>query len=84
MCWSLSFLEDLIIRIIILCAIIAIIKILVPWILSLIGGISAPIVQILYIILWAIVAIWCVIICFELFECLVGAGGFSIMPHRTG
>lgn len=82
MCWSLGFLEDLIIRLIILGAVIAIIKIIVPWILSFIGPISAPVVQILYIILWAIVAIWVVIICFELFQCLIGAGGFSIVPRR--
>ena len=82
MCWSMGFLEDLIIRLIILCAVVAVIRIVVPWLLSLIGGISAPVVQILYIILWAIVAIWVVIICFELFQCLIGAGGFSIFPHR--
>lgn len=82
MCWSLGFLEDLIIRLIILGAIVAIIKIVVPWILGLIGGVGAPIVQIIYIVLWAIVAIWCVIICFELIQCLIGAGGFSIMPRR--
>lgn len=81
-CWTIGFLEDLIIRIIILAAIIAIIKVIVPWVLSLIGGVGAPVVQIVYIILWAIVAIWCVIIVFELLQCLAGAGGFSIMPHH--
>lgn len=84
MCWSLSFLEDILIRLIILCAIVAIIKVIVPWVLSLIGAVAAPIVQIIYIILWVIVAIWCVVIGFELLQCLIGAGGFSIVPHHIG
>ena len=65
-----------------LAAIIAIIKVIVPWVLSLIGGVGAPVVQIVYIVLWCFVAIWAVILCFELLQCLVGAGGFSLLPHR--
>lgn len=84
MCWSLGFLEDLIIRLIVLGAIVAIIQIIVPWALSLIGGIGAPVVRIIYVCLWTIVAIWCVIICFSLLECLIGAGGFSLFPHYRG
>jgi hypothetical protein len=78
----LEFLRDILIRIIVLAAIIAIIKVIVPWVLSLIGGVGAPVVQIVYIILWCIVAIWCVVIVFELLSCLVGSGGFSLFPHR--
>ena len=81
MCWTAGFLEDLIIRLIILAAGIAIIRIVIPWLLSLIGPISAPIAQILYVVLWAIIAIWVVIICFGLLECSTGRGGFSLFPH---
>ena len=53
-CFTLGFLESLIVWLIIVGAIVACIKLLVPWI----SGLVTPIVgQIVMIILWAIVAI---------------------------
>ena len=71
-CFTLGFLQALIIQIIIIAAIIAIIKLLVPFLVSLTGW---PILgQILMIVLWAIVAIMVVYLIFALLSCLVGSG----------
>jgi hypothetical protein len=78
-CFTLGFLQALIIQIIIIAAIIAIIKLLVPFLVSLTGW---PILgQILMIVLWAIVAIMVVYLIFALLSCLMGSGG--LMPFRV-
>ena len=72
-CFTLAFLQALIIQIIIIAAIIAIIKLLVPFLVSITGW---PILgQILMIVLWAIVAIMVVYLIFALHSCLMGSGG---------
>lgn len=71
MCFTIGFLEQLIVWLIIVGAIVACIKLLVPWV----SGLVNPIVgQIIMIILWAIVAIMVVYFIFGLLGCLVGAG----------
>jgi hypothetical protein len=78
-CFTLGFLQALIIQVIIIAALIAIIKLLVPFLVSLTGW---PILgQILMIVLWAIVAIMIVYLIFALFSCLMGSGG--LMPFRV-
>lgn len=77
-CFTLGFLQSLIIQIIIIAAIIAIIKLLVPFLVSLTGW---PILgQILMIVLWAIVAIMVVYLIFALLSCLMGGG---LTPFRV-
>ena len=72
-CFSLGWIEQLCIWLIIVTAVIAIIKLLVPYLTGLIG---VPIVaQIINIVLWAVVAIMCVYIIFALISCLIGSGG---------
>ena len=34
------------------------------------------------IVLWAVVAIFVLAICFELIQCLIGYGGFTLMPRH--
>jgi hypothetical protein len=70
-CFTLGFLEQLIVWLIIVGAIVACIKLLVPWLESLTGPVLG---QIVMIILWAIVAIMVVYLIFGLLSCLVGAG----------
>ena len=71
-CFTLGFLEQLIVWLIIIGAIIACIQLLVPWLETLIGF---PVIgKIIMIILWAIVAIMVVYLIFGLLSCLVGAG----------
>lgn len=72
-CFTLGFLQTLIVQCIILVAIISCIKLVVPWLTGIIG---IPIIgQIIMIILWAIVAIMVVNIIFALLSCLLGSGG---------
>ena len=79
-CFSLAWIETLCIYAIIIGAVFAIMKIIIPYALAQLGG-GAVIVQVLNIIGWAIIAIIIVYIVFALVSCLIG-GGFSLMPHR--
>lgn len=80
MCFSLPWLEQFLVYCIVLGAVIAIIRILVPWVL---GQIGIPIIgQVINIVLWAVVAIFVIYICFALISCLLGGGGFSMLPRR--
>jgi hypothetical protein len=70
-CFTLGFLEQLIVWLIVVGAVVACIRLLVPWV----SGLVTPLVgQIIMIILWAIVAIMVVYLIFGLLGCLVGSG----------
>lgn len=82
-CFSLAFLENLLIWAIVVLATIAVLKILVPWVLSLFGAvIDARLMQIINIIVGAIIAIYIVIIVFSLLSCLWGSGGGLRLPTK--
>lgn len=73
MCFSLAWIEQVCVWLIVVIAIVSIIRLLVPYLMGLIG---IPIVaQIINIVLWAVVAIMCVYIIFALISCLIGSGG---------
>jgi hypothetical protein len=79
MCFSLAWLEQLVIWLIIVSAIIAVIKLVIPFLDSLTG---MPIIgRILMIILWAVVAIAFVIIIFGLLSCVLGGTGTLGFPR---
>ncbi len=72
MCFSLGWIEQLIVWLIVVIAVVAIIRLLVPFLTGLIG---LPLVaEIINIVLWAVVAIMCVYIAFSLIGCLIGSG----------
>ena len=74
MCFSLAWIEQLCVWLIVVCAVVAIIRLLVPFLTGMIIGV--PVVgQIINIVLWAVVAIMVVYIVFALLSCLLGAGG---------
>jgi len=76
-CFTLSWLEAMLIWLIIASAVVAILRLLIPWITS----ITFPIVgQVLEIILWAVLAIIAVYIIFALLSCLIGMGGGLHFP----
>jgi hypothetical protein len=80
MCFSLSWIEQLCVWLIMVFAVVAIIRLLVPFLTGMIG---IPVVaQIINIILWAVVAIMCVYIIFTLIGCLLGGGGLIHFPGR--
>jgi hypothetical protein len=66
---------------VIVAAIVAIIRLLIPWITS----ITFPIVgQVLEIVLWAVLAIIAIYIIFALIGCLLGMGGGLRLPPLPG
>lgn len=71
-CFSLDFWEKLCIFIVIIIALWTIIKIFLPMVLSNLPG---PVVQIIKVVVWAVIAICCIIIIFGLLSCLLGAAG---------
>ena len=72
-CFTLGWLEQVCVWLVIVAALVAIINLVVPYLTSLIG---LPIVaQIISIALWAMVAIMCIYIVFALIGCLLGSGG---------
>ena len=78
-CFSLAFVEQLIIWLIVIIALVAIIQLLIPFVDSLSGF---PIIgQIIRIILWAIVAILVVYLIFALLSCLLGSGSLLHLPR---
>ena len=80
-CFTLAWLEQFLIWCVIVGAIIAVIRLVVPWA---VGQLGIPLVaQVINIILWAIVCIFVIYIIFALLSCLVGMGGVSLLPpHR--
>lgn len=80
MCFTLGWLESVLVWLVVLAAVIAIIRLLVPWITSMFG---LPVVgQILNIILWAIVAIAVIYICFDLISCLLNFSDGLRLPRH--
>ena len=83
MCFSLAWLENLFIYIIVIGAIFAIIRLLLPMVFAQLGAPGNVIGQVINIILWAIIACLVVYICFGAIGCLLEGGhGFSLMPHH--
>ena len=90
MCFSMAWLMNLLIWLVIVGAIIAILQIIVPWVLSKLGasGVFGEaigiITAVIKIIIWAIVIIFVIYIVFSLIACLLGysGGGLSLFPHR--
>lgn len=81
-CFSLQWLEQLFIYCIVIGAVIAIIRVLLPLVFAQFGG-GGALAQIINIVLYAFVAIIVVYIAFALISCLLGSGGsMSLLPHR--
>lgn len=74
MCFSLEWLKDLIIWIIIICAVVALIRLLMAFVIPHLG-IGGPIldfiVKALWIVIWAIICIAAVVFIFDLVACII-------------
>lgn len=86
MCFSMAWLQQLFILLVIVVAIVAIFKILIPYVLSKLGttlGEGANVVMaVLRIVVWAIVVIFVIYICFALISCLLNfSGGLPLFPR---
>ena len=79
MCFSLGWLEQLLVWLVIVAAIIMVLKLIVPWVASQLG---VPIIaQVLNIILWAVIVIFVIYFCFAMLSCL-GGGGMPLFPRH--
>jgi hypothetical protein len=83
MCFSLAWLEQLLIWIVIIVAIFSLLKLVVPWILSKLGAEGGIVMQAISIVLWAFIAICIIYFIFMLISCLLSmGGGLPGFPHR--
>lgn len=77
MCFSLGWIENILIACVLIAAVVMIVRILIPWLLGLVGwtGIAEPVMQVLNIVIGAVVIIFLIILIFSLLSCAFGAGG---------
>ena len=79
MCFTLAWVEQVIVWLIVIGAVVAIIRLLIPLLNSVTG---MPILgRILEIVLWAFIAIAIVVVIFGLQSCLMGGAGTLGFPH---
>ena len=75
MCSSLAALLQLFIWLIVIGAIVALVRLVLPLVLGWLGVAGSVIVQAINIILWAVVAIVAITFVFQLISCLLGMSG---------
>ena len=82
-CFSLGWIQQLLVWLVIIVAIVALIRLFVPWLLAQLGA-GGMIVQAINIVLWAVVTIFVIYFVFALISCLLsmGGGGLPLFPHR--
>jgi len=84
MCFDLTWFENLLIRLVIIFAIIAIFKLLLPLVFNRMGMAGEVILRIINICIGAVITIFIIIIAFDLLSCL-SAGGFHFhLPNLGG
>jgi hypothetical protein len=83
MCFGLQWFESLLIWLIIVGGVIALVRLLLPMALTMIGGPSGYLMSAINIIIWVAIALFVVYIIFALLECMGGGGGFpSLFPRH--
>lgn len=84
MCMSLAFFFSLMIWLVVVGAIYAIIKLVIPAVLANFGGPGTMLAQAVNIILWAFLLIVVLYLIWDLVECLLGSGGLRMpsLPRR--
>ncbi len=73
MCFSVGWVVQMLAFLIVLCAIIAILRI---WVFPMLGGTDPRIVSTINIIIWAVVCLFVLYVCAELLLCAFSGGGF--------
>jgi len=77
MCFSIEWIKDFLIWLVVLGAVVAVVRLFLPRVLAPFGEAGAMVLQVLTIIVWAIVLIAIIVFAFQLLSCL---GGVS-MPR---
>jgi hypothetical protein len=72
-CISLGFIENILIWLVVLGAILALVNLLLPLVLGPLGAAGATIIAALRIVVWAIVCVFVIIVVFDLASCLLGS-----------
>jgi len=83
MCFDLAWFENLLIWLVVIFAIIAVFKLLLPLVFGRMGMAGEVILRIINIGVWAVVTIFIIIIAFDLITCL-SAGGFHFRLPSLG
>jgi hypothetical protein len=84
MCFSLEWLETILIWIVIIGCVIAILKLLVPWVVGLFGFSLGPLPAIVNYVILAVICIFVIIVVFTLIQCVLGMGGsLSLLPRHS-
>jgi len=73
MCFDLAWFENLLIWLVIIGAIVAIFKLLLPLVFNQLGVAGAVILRIINIVVWAVVLIFIIIFVFDMISCLYGS-----------
>ena len=81
MCFSLAWIEQLLIWLVIVVAIVALLKLLLPFILNQLGVAGGIIMQAINIVIWAVILIFVIYFVFALIACL-GGGGLPLFPRH--
>ena len=72
MCFSGAWLVELLVWLIIIGAVVAIIRVVLPLVAGWLGAPGGAVVQILTIVLWAVVLIFVVYFAYDMISCLLG------------
>lgn len=72
MCFGLEWIEQLLVWVVVVCAIVAILRLLLPFILGQLGAGGGIIMQAINIVIWAVICIAVIYFCFMLISCLGG------------
>jgi hypothetical protein len=75
MCFSMEWIEHILILAVVVIAVVAIIKILIALVLPQLGWVGSIIMQVLNIVMWAVIAIFVIIFCFDMISCLINMSG---------
>ena len=71
-CLNLAWLEQLLIWLVVIGAVFALVRLLLPLVLGPLGVAGSTVANALYIVIWAIVAIAVIVLIFDLISCLIG------------
>jgi hypothetical protein len=71
-CFSLGWLEQLLIWLVVIAAVMAIVRLLIPALVGPLGPFGSVVVQALNIVIWAVVAIAVIMLVFDLLSCVIG------------
>lgn len=71
MCFSVGWLLHLLVVLIVVCAVVAILRI---WVFPLLSSVDGRITQTVSVVVWVFAAVFAVYVCFELLACLLGGG----------